>query len=205
MAANGWGTTEVSAAPVNPYAPPASDDLAPEARGGQHSLASLYVVSLPKFCVLTVATSGLYGMYWFYKQLRAMRPEWTRLNAVAGALFSLFFVHGLFRRIDLVALEAGLPGPRRAIKLAWPYIGLSLAAAGIAIAGGTLASVVSTVVALSANVPLARVQRLVNRMAGDERGQRNSRFTAATYVAIGLGIGFWVLPYVGLLPPAPRH
>lgn len=188
----------VTWAPYEPPAPATHDEDSPA--GGAAARSDLYVVSLPKFFALAIATGGLYIAYWFYAQSRIL-PAASRPWRVLAATMSVLFVHGLFPKFDSVALDAGL-GPRRTTGYAWPYTCLWFAqiAAVLAAKHTAFASLVGLLFPLPTIVLLGFVQHQVNRIAGDELGASNRRFTVVNCLVIALGICVSVAQYPGLLP-----
>jgi hypothetical protein len=70
-------------------------------------------VRLGKFCVLSLATFGLYDIVWFYRNWRYVRDsEGSRVWPVARAFFGPLFYYGLLKRLSV-------PGP---VGLAAAYL-----------------------------------------------------------------------------------
>jgi hypothetical protein len=180
----------------NPYAPPAADHIDRDLQSGaSYAPAQFYVVSMPKFYLLACTTFGLYKSYWFYAQFRAQQRSG---DAMLAAFFSFFTAHGLFRQIDGLARAAGLPSSPRATNQTAPYIVLTLLIGivrGLSKHSLALSVVALGISALSA-VPLARVQGIVNRTAGDARGAQNSKFSALNVVSVSVGVLIMALGFV---------
>ena len=99
----------------NLYAPPASE-IRGESPAGALQAHTFYVVSIPKFCVLYVATFGVYGLYWFYmhwQRYRRGHGQHESIWPVPRALFSIFFTHALVARMP----PQHLPEPGHALRL----------------------------------------------------------------------------------------
>ena len=80
------------------YAPPKANLSGPE---GAREDRSFYVVSLKKFWILTIGTAGLYLVYWFIKHWKNWKlASGERLWPFMRMLFSVFFVHHLFRLFE---------------------------------------------------------------------------------------------------------
>lgn len=125
-----------------------------------------------------------------------------------AALFSVFTVHRLFRAFDRAAYHAGLPDSERTIGYAAPYIGMVVGSQLLYLLGTSdkyMVTAASLVLGLAWNVPLARAQRIVNRIAGDEAGGRNSRFSVGEVVVILLGSVVWVRMLMALRKPLLQH
>jgi len=184
----------------NPYAAPIADDIDDPARGlVRREPAPCYVVSLLKFYLLACSTLGLYKLYWFYAQFRAQRGNASKGNAALAAFFSIFTAHGLFRSIDLAAAAAGLPSSPRARNQTAPYIVLTLLLGVVrALSKQSLTLGVAALgVSVLAAAPLARVQGIINRSAGDPRGSQNSTFNALNIFSIAIGALLTLLALVG--------
>ena len=82
-----------------------------------------FSVSAAKLLVMTFCTSGLYGLYWFYKNWSlikkrdapTIRPFWR-------AFFALFFCHACFKDIRASAEKRGLQNPFNADAMAVGWI-----------------------------------------------------------------------------------
>ena len=60
-----------------------------------------FPVSEGKFMTLYILSFGLYGVYWFYKNWKLQEPKMDKkIYPVWRAIFSIFFTHALFKRID---------------------------------------------------------------------------------------------------------
>lgn len=163
----------------------------------------LYVVSLPKYFLLFIGTLGLYAVYWHYKnwaRLRDLHQEdsWP----VARAIFSIFFIHALFRRIDEKLKQAGhdyvwaLEGIATITVLTMIVNGITerLASKGIASPITDVLSITSTF--LLAYL-LSFAQRAINVAAGDAKGDSNSNFTVANIAWLVFGGLIWLLVIIG--------
>lgn len=84
-----------------------------------------YSVSTAKLCILSLATLGLYDLYWFYKNWArikqhsgvALRPFWR-------AFFAPLYCHALATTVNSAAESLHLPGRLQAMPLAVAYIAL---------------------------------------------------------------------------------
>ena len=74
-----------------------------------------YVVSPKKFLVLFIGTLGMYQLYWFYQNwMKYKLDNNSSLWPVPRAIFSIFFTHSLFRKVN-EELEF------KAVKEKWDY------------------------------------------------------------------------------------
>ena len=159
----------------NPYA-------APKAAVADEPLPAgepvFFPVSLLKLGLLSLATLGLYEVYWFYKNWQCLQRLGKKLNAPIRAVFYPLTAYWLFKPIEEQARKAGL-----------------------SLAGGGLAAVVFLfgalwrlpepwwLVSLLGFLPLLPVQRVVNdlnRQVAPE-AERNTRFTGANIAALIIG------------------
>lgn len=60
-----------------------------------------YVISTPKLIVLSVATFGIYEIYWFYKQWKSFKAERDlKVTPWARALFAAIMSYSLFKEVS---------------------------------------------------------------------------------------------------------
>jgi hypothetical protein len=99
----------------NPYAAPKArvEDTA-EARGQP----AYFPVSRTKLILMSFGTFGIYQIYWFYKNWKAMQAEGIKLNAPVRAVFYPLTSYWLFRHIGARAAAAGVAGTYHAGGLA---------------------------------------------------------------------------------------
>jgi len=184
---------------LNPYQAPAT--VVADAAAADLSEPTYFPVGLPKLAVMSIATLGVYILYWFYVNWKAAR----RLDGdnpwpLARALFYPIMSYALFRRIELYALRIGLRE--------------RVAALGLALALFLLELAVKLpdpwwLVTFLAFVPLLPVQATVNAINAKAapHADPNRRFTAWNVVGIVLGAAFLALIVIGLfvtVPPAPN-
>ncbi len=61
--------------------------------------ADFYLVSTAKFLIMDTITFGVYQLYWWYRQWRAIQlREMTGIIPVLRAFFAVFFVFGFSKR-----------------------------------------------------------------------------------------------------------
>ncbi|MFT0519006.1 hypothetical protein [Pseudomonas faucium] len=157
-----------------------------------------FVVSPKKFAVMTLFTFGWYSLFCFYRSWvlhRAATGE--RVLPLMRALFGLFFMYSLFRRVDKKICQTGRsyawsPAVLTvAIVLGW--IMLLFVDQGLWQSHPHLASSL-LIGAFGLQVfALTRVQCAINFCEGDESGQSNARFTAANWLGMALGLVMWPL------------
>ena len=82
----------------NPFQPPKSNLISPEARSCNEAL--FFPVSLTKLAVMSLATCGWYSIYWFYKNWKMIKDrENSDIWPVGRAFFAIFFWYALFKRV----------------------------------------------------------------------------------------------------------
>lgn len=168
-----------------------------------------YVVSLRKFAILFFVTLGGYQLYWFYKNWNCFKDRvpaasevGTTIWPVPRALFSIFFVHSLFRTVKRHA-------PDNARVAAWQngahatlVVVLLIVSSGLSRLSNRYdlfwLNLASIVILLPLGLALGRAQQMVNMTCGDPDGATNATLTTANYVWIVLGTIAWLLVLFGI-------
>lgn len=184
-----------------------SDSFAPAADEVQLSAGEdrnlFYVVSKRKLAILFLATMGLYSIYWFYKnwdQYRDNTPyasEGGAIWPVMRAIFSVFFIHSLFRKIKESAPAAPLLAQWSTNAHAWTMIALlmvsnlldRLSARGI---GSPETDLLSLLILLPLLSSFSKAQAMVNISCGDPDGTTNGKLTKANWAWMVAGGLVWV-------------
>jgi hypothetical protein len=178
---------------------------------------TFYVVSRKKLAILYLATSGLYGVYWFYKNWSNYKNSSSdRFNVdrsiwpVPRGIFSIFFTHALFREVKAY-------GRDNAALAEWNNESLATQLVLFTIAGNVLdrmsvrsiGSPYTDIASLLIMGPilglLLSAQHKINLSCDDPDGDSNSRLTNANYVWIGLGLIFWLFAILGFISPSPGN
>lgn len=174
---------------------------------------TFYVVSRKKLAILYLATFGLYGVYWFYKnwsnykncssdKFNVDRSIWP----VARGIFSIFFTHALFREIKAYGRDKEALAEWNNESLATQLV-LFMIAANVLdrLSARSIGSPYTDVASLLIVAPLLGLllsaQHMINVGCGDPDGASNSRLTNANYVWIALGLVFWVFVILGFISP----
>jgi len=187
----------------NPYIPP-SVESQNEVIALQNSKAPrYYVVSPTKFLVLMIVTVGFYVMYWFYKNWQNYKLQTNEaMWPIARGFFSIFFAHSLFDKVDKTLMTNNIARNWQPQFLATMYVVFQIVAnvtdrlAGKEI-GSPVTDGVSFVALAAMTYFLYQAQMAINAACLDQNGSSNSRFTAANYFWIVLGVILWVLMIVG--------
>lgn len=169
-----------------------------------------FPVSEGKLITLYILSFGLYGIYWFQQNWKRQQPMMDKkIYPVWRAIFSIFFTHSLFKRIDQQAVHLPQQHKFNANVLATFFVAAIVASHIIdrlsintdmaqSITNTTLI-ITSVVIFLFSAYPLAKVQATVNRINNDMLGYLNHKYSAWNYVLIVLGIVSWLMLAMGLL------
>lgn len=172
-----------------------------------------YVVSVKKFSVLYIATLGLYGLYWFYKNWACYKSQWARddqdredLWPIARAIFAVFFVHSLFREVKALGRNKPMVEAWQSGKHATQLVVLMVAAQLMnRLAHRDIGTPYTDLLSLTILAPLvllfAIAQEKINVSCNDPLGDSNNRFTAANYTWITVGAIFWCLVLLSYILP----
>ena len=182
---------------------------APEAnlenQSAEGESSQFYIVSIKKFWILFVCTQGSYLLYWMYKNWQLIKSQ-TKLSCwpVARAIFSIFFFHSLYRRVDSTLEKNGKDST-------WKLNGLATATVVIFIVErivdrvsskmdsiGVL-DIVSLLFVFVTGGIISKAQKSINTASGDELGESNSHLSALNIIWILLGLGLWVFVISALL------
>jgi hypothetical protein len=184
----------------NVYAPPKAE-LSP----GAGSLAGVpfYVVSPRKFLILFFATLSMYQVYWVYRNWVLYRQATgEKLWPVPRAIFSVFFMHSLFRNVK-THKEEDAPGEWNNDASAWTIVGLLVVSNVLSrTSSRAIGSPYTDWLSLLVLIPLAfcflPVQNQINARCGDPAGSSNDKLTGANIAWCVAGVVIWVLALIGL-------
>lgn len=175
-----------------------------------HGAPMFYVVSLRKFTVLFLATLGLYSIYWFYKNWDLYKDKWPFASEVGStvwpvprALFSVFFVHALFREVKAYGRDNPVVAAWRNNWHATTVVILMLLSTVLDRAsahgmGSPTTDIASLVVILPLVVELRKAQAMINASCSDADGSGNSDFTKANYAWVAIGVVVWLVMIIEL-------
>ncbi len=169
-----------------------------------------FPVSEGKLMTLYILSFGLYGVYWFYKNWKLQQPKMDKkIFPLLRAIFSIFFTHSLFNRINKSAEHLEQKHTFNANLLATFFVAavvvgnlLDRIAASTSVLENLSNSTIiitSLVIFLLSAYPLAAVQATVNRINNDMLGYLNHKYSMWNYLLIVLGVIFWVMLALGLL------
>lgn len=172
-----------------------------------------YVVSIKKFSVLYVATLGLYGFYWFYKNWAYYKHQWAShhegredLWPIARAFFAVFFVHSLFREVKALGRDKPAVAAWGNGKHATQLVVLLIAAQAMnRLAYRDIGTPYTDALSLVILAPLlllyTMAQEMINISCNDPRGDSNNHFTKANHAWIVVGAIFWCLALLNYILP----
>ncbi len=169
-----------------------------------------FPVSEGKLITLYILSFGLYGIYWFQQNWKRQQPMMDKkIYPVWRAVFSIFFTHSLFKRIDQQAVHLPQQHKFNANGLATFFVAaiivsnvidrLSINTDIAQNITNTTLIITSLVLFLFSAYPLAKVQATVNRINNDMLGYLNHKYSVWNYVLIILGIVSWLMLAMGLL------
>jgi len=169
-----------------------------------------FPVSEDKLMTLYILSFGLYGVYWFYKNWKCQEQLMDKkIYPLWRAIFSIFFTHALFKRIEQQASHLEQRHQFKAGALATFFV-FTIVASNVvdrlAISTGMLANIsdnfiviTSLALFLLSTYPLLKVQSTVNRINNDMLGYLNHRYSVANYILMAIGAALWLLIALGLL------
>ena len=169
-----------------------------------------FPVSEGKLITLYILSFGLYGIFWFQQNWKRQQPTMDKkIYPVWRAIFTIFFTHSLFKRIDQQAVHLPQQHKFNANALATFFVAaivvsnvidrLSINTDMAQSITNTILLITSLVLFLFSAYPLAKVQATVNRINNDMLGYLNHKYSVWNYVLIILGTVSWLMLAMGLL------
>jgi len=169
-----------------------------------------FPVSEGKLMTLYILSFGLYGIYWFYKNWKLQQPKMDKkIFPLLRAVFSIFFTHSLFNRINKSAEHLEQKHKFNANLLATFFVAAVVIGNlldRISASTGVLENLSNNTIIISSLVifllsayPLAAVQATVNRINNDMLGYLNHKYSMWNYLLIAFGVIIWVMLALGLL------
>lgn len=162
-----------------------------------------FSVSTSKLKWLYLATFGLYGIYWFYKNWKLQQPFIDgKIMPVMRGIFSIFFAHALTKRIKQSMSRQNIPENKHLGFLATMFVLLVIL--------GNLASnladnhvvpqyfnIIWLVLFYLSVYPLIELQDKINMLKDDPIGTINTRYDWRGYAALFIGGVLWLLAILG--------
>ncbi|RMP79112.1 Membrane protein [Pseudomonas syringae pv. actinidiae] len=161
-----------------------------------------YVVSLKKFFILYLLTSGFFAIHWFYRNWSLNKKfSGSKVWPAARVIFAVIYAFPLFRTVDKSLRRQG-----RGHMAYWAISGLVLLAltiAGMVLSQGVAGHVQfkpvggwlvwAVLLATAQTFNLMLVQSKMNAAALDPDGSTNSRLTWANGLWILAGCAIWLM------------
>ncbi len=173
-----------------------------------------FSISPVKLFLLCFLTFGLYDMYWLYRNWKAVRDDGKEmLSPFLRAVFSIFFINGLFRRIKASASAKNYSKSYNPNALAALFILSSLAEYVLAkVNDGAVAQGLSVSLALGLGIialiisrtyALVAAQKAINYYLSDtKRYALPSQTGPGATLIVLLGFIYFCLVMIGLFAPA---
>lgn len=172
-----------------------------------------FPVSEGKLITLYIVSFGMYSIYWFYKNWKIQQATMDKkISPVWRSIFSIFFTHALFRRIDQQSVHLDKKHRFNANTLATLFVAaiivsnvldqltqLTVSADMFGTVSLNSIIVTSLILFFLSIYPLARVQATVNRINNDMLGYLNHKYSFWNYALIATGIILWLLFALGML------
>ena len=171
---------------------------------------AFFPVSEGKLITLYILSFGLYGVYWFYKNWQLQKPTMDKnIYPVWRAIFSIFFTHSLFKRIDSHTSRLDEAHRFNANMLATFFVVTIVASNILDHLFGTVQTldnmsnntviIVSLALFILSVIPMVKAQATVNRINNDMLGYLNHEYSLANYALIVLGSISWIILTLGLV------
>lgn len=174
-------------------------------------LPAFFTVSPTKLMTMLWATSGLYGLYWLYKNWALYKQFSGRsIWPIPRTLLGLIFLPSLFCKLDRTLREQGKGG----MPYWWGHAALlivnGLAPALLSFFNGLVRGLggqpltesgvgqmfaISFITLLIHSLILLRVQRYINVLNDDSSGHTNARLSKANWLWIAIGMLYWYAGY----------
>lgn len=171
-----------------------------------------FVLAPSKLVIMLVATMGIYSIYWFYQNWMRQRLRHDEdIWPLARALFAIFFVHRLFRRIDarLGKMTSGSDEPAfvwSPWSTATQYVALAVLSSvinriSVEAGGDVVLDLLSIIVMVISFWFLNMAQEAINVALGDPEGASNTSFVSRDVSWCIIGGFLWLLTISSLLNP----
>jgi len=186
-----------------------SNDLTDDYVHDENTL-DYFPVSEGKLITLYIMSFGLYGVYWFYMNWKLQQAKMDqKIFPVMRAIFSIFFTHSLFKRIDRSAEHLEKKHKFNANVMATLFVAavvisnlldrVSVNTSILETLSDNSVIIISLVIFLLSTYPLVVVQATINRINNDILGYLNHKYTIWNYLLIVTGSILWLMVLLGLL------
>lgn len=150
-----------NATPENLFEAPKSEVLASASgESGDYSDGYYYAASTFKFCIWSICTLGFWPIIWSYRNFKKIEEHQNEdISPLAGCIFFILFVYGLFSRIQETARTQGVKNlPLRSIAVLF----IILTLANRLLNPFVLLGILDFLLLLPANIVAARVNKSFN-------------------------------------------
>ena len=151
------------------------------------------IVTLQKFIILCLASFGLYTIWWMYKTWKFFKEKDNLdIMPVPRAIFAIFFLNGLFERVQEFAQDKGYTKTFSSIGCFLGVIGFNLA--------GRLPDPYFLISLLSFLffIPAVEALNYGIRKSADYEVRDTESFNARQLILLIVGGIFWALVLLGL-------
>ena len=167
---------------------------------------TFYNTSIKKLVILSICSLGIYEVYWFYKNWKAVRESTgEKLSPLARGIFAIFFCHNLFQRIITNAKKSGFSKVTSAGALATVYVVLVIIANAMGRVNSGIIGLDLSLWLLSylTIIPIAIAQDAVNfrRQAVDPEVTIDGRFSWKAVLLIIFGGAIFLMSILGAFIP----
>ena len=146
-----------------------------------------FSISTKKLIVMSLLTAGFYGLYWVYRNWRAIKiQESKKLSPFWRACFSVFYCYTLFKRILVSAAEKGFksgstPGTLTAVYVLFNVI-------------YTRAPSPFDLIGILSFIPIITVNNAVrfNNLASNSEYEEQQKLTKGEILFLVFGILVWL-------------
>ncbi len=178
-------------APVNnPYTPPKATL---EIASGQ----DFYAVSMRKFWIMSIATAGIYYVYWGFRHYQTIRMKSREsLWPIPRAIFMIFFYHDLYRRFaaQAAARDQNFTFNHSQYATASVVVVLISSICGQLSSRGfgePITNFLPLLLIFAQAYLMAAAQSVANFATDDELGSSNANFTALNVLWMVIGALIW--------------
>jgi len=185
------------------YRPPQADmDGPPPLLPAAPQVRSPFFQTSPqKMAVLSVATLGLYQLFWFHKQWYRRKAHGEDVIPILRTIFAVLFAYSLFQTVNREVARRLPPDQPLASSLSEPLNagGLALGFFVLALLSQLLPGLLALAGLLSV-VPLMIVQKKMNELHAEMGFDANAgaNYGAGAIVALVIGGLWWLLMLIGL-------
>ena len=158
-----------------------------------------FAVSAPKFVVMSLASFGIYGLYWLYQNwVLERRHTGEDLSPLWRTFFSVIWIYSLLRRIRDTAGAAQVLPIWTASVTAAAYVLLNCA---------LFLPDPYWLGSLLVVVPLVPVQLTVNRLNAllSPETPKNDSYSGKNLVLIVVGVIFYIIVILGMMVPVENE